>query len=410
MDGDDRQSLPKRARIDGTVESAADLHSGKWTELQSGDPRDDEQREAMNASATRFVTEKMLGENTNLVHILANQTFSESVCSNLSARLLSKQGEHPTVKLVYKGGSVMRHMLTKLADDLPQLRTVINEEYQGSFGMSDHDFKLAIEPVTRSISSEDVHRLADAVASTLTRQRDAWFSAEFPVHERDRLFPWLSLNRERQAKDLQEMLQSMPRTSGEGLSPPRQQLTCFGICTGQAGIQPYPGRRDFKVCFKHDVFPTEPELQGDATEATKVMKKVGEQPHYVHVSNNQSLRFERHGRLAHFDLVRAKVSFLLEEKNGSGAEGGGKSSQTKIGGELIDISIAHPDDAIQTDQPLYQLPGKTKGGEMVKPLEEYPWMGGIATYSLPYLIIDVADVIFSQFEVRSEALARIWPH
>jgi hypothetical protein len=126
----------------------ADIHLGEWSELQGGDPRDDEQREARNASATRFVTEKMLGENTNLVQILASRTFSERVCSNLSARLFSKEGELPTIKLVYKGGSVMRHVLTKLAHDLPQLQTVINEEYGGSFGMSDHDFKLVIEPTT----------------------------------------------------------------------------------------------------------------------------------------------------------------------------------------------------------------------------------------------------------------------
>lgn len=289
----------------------------------------------------------------NFLSIVYNE-FSEVLAIYREARGLKKFD----VFFIYKGGNILRIIANEFLLELPNSAiSEISKFYAPFFKRSDADFSIYINPDLPSY--DDIYYETGLLSYLLQDRLRNIFHANLAQH-----FDFF-----RYSSSWQDMLLRSYLDRANKLQGFEGQFQALKV--GQPNA-------DVTVRF---VDETEPWLKPVRKAVTSVIKQSSST---MTITHNTTLDFPGGSSdfRVRFTLVRTKVFFALLERDDSTAH---------IGGELIDVSIPHADDAavrpffahLNDKITSYSLSPDANGGRLQ-----------FLSYSLPYLTYDLEKILF----------------
>ena len=299
-------------------------------------------------------------------------------------------------KFVYKGGNVMRFLLHAFKTQQPiEVVGAVERVYGDYFKASDMDFQVVLEGEgAKVVDTNDVHALAEHLFECMKGLRTEWAQGGSGGDEPDEVFPFLQRSADAQQAEVDALSSKMgeigkelafpitvKRASLLGIVSPPTQPPAAQLLARQAG------RCDMKIEFMNELF-------GDRS-TRLVCEDVAQGQRATYCSLNETLSIPRTIKgidsFAHFDLVRMKLAVSVECKCF-------ESSFTKrLGGEMVDVSISHPDQkSLKLVPPTFVTLRRKSCDMYVRYTLEQHGQGDtkVEGYTLPHLIYDLLIVLF----------------
>ena len=290
---------------------------------------------------------------------------------------------------VYKGGNVMRFLFKAFAaqQNLAVVKEV-EKQYASFFAPSDMDFGVVLKRdsngrVAPHITSEVIYSLTDALYDCLNDIKHEWITAK--NNDLKTLFPFLRLSEDSQNKLIEQIFHEMTRV-GEQMHPFKIKIHAintmhFTFPSTSSNILSHSAlRNDIDISF------TDKSRTG-----RRVCENTNQPRNAIFISKNKALFFKRNikSKAIHFDLVRMKLAFVAKVSSLD------RVFTKKLGAEMIDISVCHPDEDNVKNFPPYLC---NLIGEKVNMYADFT----IETqtdikahsYSIPYLIYDILTILF----------------
>jgi len=381
------------------------------------------------AHATDFVTDTLLGAKDEqrqfkLVHTLRSR-FQNAVTAFFNGIALGAAARH--ARVVYKGGNVMRFvfkaMLENSQSQQPKVLFGLANEYLQHFKASDMDFGVVLDfdeieeiwndepPESGEFDAEQlVHQLSTFLWEDMRALR-----LQYATHSTDSTFPALGMSGaqiERRLKETLAGMQASARTHNEKLGAGKDGTPLPQIVGVSALDTHYPRKESSMLrrpgARSNLTIDAASEFQGDADnplaeQPVRVCAQGHAMPMFATL--NRSINASRKDEglpPLHFDLVRLKLAFSLAIRYTPAASGRSRLPRRKqIGGEIIDISIAHRDAADgQSDD---TTPVRVKGSRLpqaeiytryrihAKDTKHEMWATAL---SIPGLVLDLLRVLF----------------
>ena len=394
------------AHDDGQSVNSASMTIASGKSATEWQQRVEEYHRRLKGVATNFVTDVLIGDDEHRWRLVAFVT--REVNAMLEIFEYKDEGDKlrlpkGCVLLIYKGGNVMRDEFLKLCEKLEQEeQTIWKSTYESSFRSSDIDFTLHIDykaivdqhqewrprkPRLDKVGAMRlVHQLSDALVAVLKGIRNrlmndtagTFFKVGTLQQQQQALQQQLETTFEQFKGERADYVAQLPRSC-----PPAQagcfadlvSLRCLDMAV-PAGTEDLV-ERDEQADY---------ELYHPVTRSPRLRPGHSHSKKHLFVSANKTLQFGS----THFDLVRIKLCMALQLPHGE---------VKKTNGEVIDISILHPDDQFAGEhepirrlngiasEPFEQLQIELEGQEVV-----------VHRYSLPFLIEDLLNVLWVQHD------------
>ena len=358
--------------------------------------------------ATEFVTNELLKTSD----IVSQMRMVDIVRTSLDAAVdrFSKDMkiDRHAFHVIFKGGNVMRFIVSNLMAQNQSLFAYINEQYMNVFKPSDLDFGITFDDnffKQKKLSVDDIHVFSEYVEKELVSLRDKL------TDNAEENFPLLNMSYDVSQELLKnvfvEMNDNVTKHNTEITSKEKEgqmlpQITHVSTLSLNFPSN-YPGdqlnapsvRKDMQIQFSNEEKAIKAITENNKFEPKRIVCESRLPPRPLFISRNESLFFARNEKeLIHFDLVRMKLAFSLTtvDKNN-------KESIKRIGGEVIDVSIPHMDVASK-NFPQFTTLSKNR---VVKTYQTYTLKTlqdtySIESYSISGLIYDLIRVIFLEIE------------
>lgn len=342
------------------------------------------------ACATNFVTRVILGLDNVFKQMQVANRIQLHMTNLLFQFAEDYDIDHGDIKLLYKGGNIMRFVLYSLQMDNPELSQRIDTAYGDVFKPSDMDFSVYIGSPGVRLSAEKVHELGVDIEKAMVSLADMFSDpAANDVFEFHRYSDaYLEERLEETLLEMREVARNNPKL------PEITAVSCLGLRypeINRAGMsrKPSAARRQLSIDFD----------PRDETMKRRIVCERGRGTP-VYVSNNRALLFQpgdnERAPFVHFDLIRMKLAFIVEYYHKRSTDE--RIHYKSIGGEIIDVSINHSDVAAAPDPDgFYYLDGIFQQKTVVYTMNDEN--GGTAkcevdSYSISYLVYDVCRTLF----------------
>ena len=353
--------------------------------------------------ATEFVTLNLLGSDDTLTQMRLVHYIQQLFRPNVTAFENLHDLPQGTVHFIFKGGNIMRFVVHALAIQRPSIINDIKSNYLDVFKASDLDFSIIVpQPHMKNIDPQDIHNFTRDCAITMKKLRDQL------IHSPDLIDGLNTSNNVLQTAfdstflKIQRRIESHNKDNSVDPLPTAYSMHCMNLVTGVTNTKdntrlvPSVTRKDITISFENDKTAKNMILTQNSDSCSSVAPPVRvceskEPAQILYVSTNESLIFSRDGsvyqnEVLHFDLVRIKLCFELVLDNGI---------IKKIGGEVVDLSIPHPDGVDQTP-PIFK---RISDGSFIDVYKTYKLQTSTETYSVESysicgLIYDIIRTLF----------------
>ena len=284
------------------------------------------------------------------------------------------------ILFAYKGGNVLRIIAREFLNELPgKVHDVIEKYYGEFFKKSDADFSIYINPKLKNYDKvfNDWTIISYFLLSYI---RDIFKNNE------TKFFEFHRYNSAYKKEKLAALLKKL--NNAEGLKKEDSifykkkfiRLISRDVSANESSDDDVkerkaPGARQDKIITPSTESKDEI-VAYDIDEFNKI-------PSDYYISINNSLSYNLQDLLMKFNLVRMKVNFVTEIIDSEG-----KKRLLNLGGELIDISIAHKDTA-NLDKFFEKVNENIKEFRVEKPISF-----SFKAYSLEYFIHDLELILF----------------
>jgi len=311
--------------------------------------------------------------------------FMKLVYQRLEASLakyrIEKGLEDKSMFLLFKGGNVLRMVANEVFTLLPpEARNLLEKEYSQYFKRADADFSVYVD--AEKLDGKDYDRVFNdvnaLVFNELGKIRDELQA------DSSKYFNFLQLDSDFSMKELKKYFEQLPAlpavTDKENPNWYNAKFSQLQFRDAQA----IPGSQ----CFYTGQFDYKYENKNGQITATPMSDK----PHWIANTDNRTLQWTWGSdptKIVKFYLARSKVIFEYTfEKDGM-------LTRKPIGGELIDVSLPHRDDArlrsfldnFDNYVSEYTLISEQTGDQFT-----------MKAYSPTYLVKDLQFIIFDSFE------------
>jgi hypothetical protein len=283
--------------------------------------------------------------------------------------------------LVFKGGNGLRMIANTVFDELPPIaRDLLKEKYSPDFKRSDADFSVYINE--KKLNNLDYDKVFTEVTSLLFAELDK-IRAEFKANPA-KYFNFFQFNKDFASSELTTYfnelnnLNSVKDDANETWYNAKfKQLQLLDMKANKDLNCKYEGNLDYRFEENKD--------------KNIVGSSVSSKTDWIANSDNRTLEFpfgSSPDKITKFSLVRSKVIFeYTYEKNGV-------LQRRPIGGELIDVSLPHRNDAtapsfLDTNNNVVKFSVVSENGD-----EEFD----MKVYSIESLAHDLHGIIFNSFD------------
>lgn len=270
------------------------------------------------------------------------------------------------VFFIYKGGNILKFVSTEFLLELPHATVKEFEKfYKPYFKRSDADYAIYIN------SSIDDYEIVYKELSIIAYEIQKYLKNLFETNL-EYFFDYPKYKSCYKSDILFKHLQKFKELEDRNID---------NIALGNT-------RAEFKDNFKYqnrdDIFVK----FTDDEESKSLLNYVQKNECYFYNSFNTALHFGRENFNIRFNLIRTKINFTLQEESDYGP------STLNIGGELIDVSLAHKSDF--KEEGFWK---NVKSNVKVYTLENKHGSTQFLSYSVRYLIQDLETILFKQSEI-----------
>jgi hypothetical protein len=358
------------------------------------------------ACATDFVTSRLLESDDVFKQMRLVTIVRDAFAADVEAFRREHSLRPSQLHFIFKGGNVMRFVLTSMMLQHPNLAADVSSFYMDVFKPSDLDFGIVIDTdAGRGPSVAAVHALSARLARSMVELRARLMA------EPDEVFPLLTQSQpaiDAELARVHEQMRAKVDAHNKATPPDGVRLPAIMQVVGAGASSPKivaerlgdaATRRDMTITFE-DERDALARIRADRdADPPRVVCEAPADGQRLFVSRNESLLFYAGGgdQLVHFDLVRMKLAFSLRTRDLDGT-----LATKHVGGEVIDLSVTHTDGGSNAAPRFERLEGSA-----LRPAEPYVryelWTVdgikyGVDSYSISGLIADIVRILFLEPE------------
>jgi hypothetical protein len=289
--------------------------------------------------------------------------------------------EEGSIFLLFKGGNVLRMVANEIFALLPpKARKLLDKEYSQYFKRSDADFSVYVDE--NKLNNNDYEKVFKEVNELVFAELGK-IREEFQK-DPSKYFNFMQLDNKYSMKELNKYFKQLPslaaisdKDNSAWYKAKFSQLQFRDATATSSPICFYKGQYDYKYEDKNGKIQATP---------------MSDKPHWIANTDNRTLQWSwgsDPNKIIKFYLVRSKIIFeyTFEKDN--------ELKRRPIGGELIDVSLPHRDDA-RLRKFLDNFDNYVSEYTLISDKTDDKFT--MKSYSPAYLVKDLQFIIFDSYE------------